>query len=71
MFILEAMREKDKNDKYFLAGIQGIDLKKSNNDPIKKRIEEVKRRAAVKQLGEEEVKREEFAVMGFGYVAEE
>lgn len=66
------MREKEENQRRFSAAIQGIDLdKQSKHDPVQQRIEEVKRRAAIKQLGEDEVKREEFAVMGFGYVAEE
>lgn len=66
------MREKERNEQTFQAAIQGIDLKKQQkSDPIQRKLEEVKRRAAVKQLGEDEVVKGEFAVMGFGYVAEE
>lgn len=70
-FILDQKREQDRIEKVFLAAIQGIDLEKNAKNPVQQRVEEVKRRAAAQQLGEEEVKRQEFSVMGFGYVTEE
>jgi len=70
--ILDQKREQDRLNKVFTAALKGIDLEKNQKDPIQKRIEEVKRRAAAKVAGgEAELNKEEFSVMGFGYVIEE
>lgn len=70
-FILDAAREKDRLDKVFAASLKGIDLEKNAKNPVQKRLEEVKRRAAEKSVGAAELNRQEFSAMGFGYVVED
>lgn len=68
--ILKAKRDREYDEKYFIAALNGVDLDKNSKSAAQQKIEEVKRRAAVKELGESEVQREEFAVIGFGYETE-
>lgn len=65
--IVKQKREKEKTDRHFAASIQGIDLSKNEPSEVQQRLEEVRRRAAEKQLGAEEVERQEFAELGFGF----
>lgn len=65
--IIKKKREREYNEMKFAAGLKGIDLDKDEESPVQKRIEETKRRAAVRLKGEEEVQRAEFADLGFGY----
>lgn len=65
--IIKHKREKEHRDKQFAAAIQGIDIDKGAKSEVQRRIEEVKRRAEIKQRGEETVQQEEFADLGFGY----
>ena len=67
MLILKEKRAGERRERQFLAAIQGIDLDKNEKDPVQERIEEVKRRAAVRTLGEQEVERQEYAELGFGF----
>lgn len=66
-FILDHKRKAEQSQRKFLAAIQGIDLDKHDKDPVQERIEEVKRRAAVRTIGEHEVERQEYAELGFGF----
>lgn len=65
--ILKQKREKEKQERYFAASLQGVDLNKNEPSEVQQRLEEVKRRAAVKTLGAQEVERQEFAELGFGF----
>lgn len=65
--ILKQKREREKHERHFLASLQGVDLSKHETSEVQQRIEEVRRRAAEKQLGAEEVERQEFAELGFGF----
>lgn len=69
-FILEHKRKAEQDNRKFLAAIQGIDIDKHAKDPVQERIEEVKRRAAVRTLGEQEVEKLEYAELGFGFETE-
>lgn len=64
------MREKEKRQMKFTAALKGINLDEEDEDPVQQRIEEVKRRAAIKLKGEQEVEREEFADIGIGFITE-
>lgn len=68
--ILKKMREKEKRQMKFTAALKGINLDEEDEDPVQQRIEEVKRRAAIKLKGEQEVEREEFADIGIGFITE-
>ena len=67
IFILTHKRKAEKAQRHFAAAIQGIDLDKAEKDPVQERREEVERRAAIRLLGEQEVERQEFAELGFGF----
>ena len=63
--IIKHKRETENTNRKFEAAIQGIDLDKNNEKQNK--IEEVKRRAQAKIVGEQELERQELADLGFGY----
>ena len=50
-----------------MAAIQGIDLSKGEKNEVQERLDEVRRRAAEKQLGADELERQEFAAIGLGF----
>lgn len=66
-FILEHKRKEETAKRKFAAAIQGIDLDKHEKNPVQERLDEVRRRAAVKVMGEQEVEKQEFAELGFGF----
>lgn len=59
--LLGAIREDQRNQQIFLAGIQGIDLTKEMNNSVEDRRKEIERRAAQRRLGLEEAERQEFS----------
>lgn len=65
--ILKAKREREKQERYFLASIQGIDLSKNEESDVQRKLEEARRRAAIKLHGVEAVERQEFAELGFDF----
>jgi len=70
MLILEHKRKAERTQRHFQAAIQGIDLDKNESNPVQERLDEVRRRASVKMLGENEVQRQEYAELGFGFESE-
>lgn len=70
-FILKEKRAKEKRERFFLAGIQGVDWGKyeePDREETNDTYEEVKRRAAARLAGgEEELDRQELADLGFGF----
>jgi hypothetical protein len=65
--ILKHKRESERNQQKFLAAIQGIDLSKNDKNEVQERLDEVRRRVAEHNLGEEEATRQEFAAIGLGF----
>jgi len=66
--IVKHKRKEEHDRREFTAALKGIKLN-SDEDPVQKKLAEVKRRAEIAMRGEEAVITEEFADLGFGYEA--
>jgi hypothetical protein len=67
--IVKYKRMQEHENRKFAAALKGINLDKDADSSVQKRLDDVKRRAAVKLKGENAVQQEEFADLGFGYEA--
>lgn len=66
-WMLKAIRQNEEDTRVFHAALQGVDLKATKVDSIEEKRREIERRVAEKQLGFQEVERQEFAEFGIDF----
>lgn len=70
MALLNSCREKEQRDREFFAAINGIDIKKAQQEDVQKRFDDVQRRVRAKLTGSD-VKQLEFDDFGLELETEE
>ena len=68
---LKGIRDATKDERIFLAAMQGVDLTKHYNNPVEDKKREIERRAAERLAGSaEELERQEFADFGIEVIVD-
>ena len=69
--LTRTISEEKKEEKIFLAGLQGVDLTKAFGDPEQDRRKEIERRAAERLGKGKKYEADEFAEIGIMLISDE